>query len=120
MLRHQILSCLVLLTLALLLVACDKQEEATTGGSPAGAASGPGHGQDVYDKTCRSCHDTGVAGAPKLGDQAAWKDRIAQGNDALVQSALNGKGSMPPKGGARTLNENDIRAAVEYMVEQSR
>ena len=75
-------------------------------------------GKAIYDKTCATCHNPGLAGAPKLGDKAAWKDRIQQGNDALYKSALNGKGVMPPKGGNASLGEADIKAAVDYMVSQ--
>jgi cytochrome c5 len=61
------------------------------------------------------CHAAGVANAPKLGDKAAWAPRLAQGVPTLVQSALKGKGAMPPKGGS-TAPDADVRAAVEYMV----
>lgn len=75
-------------------------------------------GKAVYDKTCASCHDAGLAGAPKPGDQAAWQQRIAQGRDTLYQSVLNGKGVMPPKGGNASLSEADIKAAVDYLLSQ--
>jgi cytochrome c5 len=64
---------------------------------PAAAAAGQG-GEAVYTKACIACHSTGVAGAPKVGDKAAWEARLAQGMDALVSTALKGKGAMPPKG----------------------
>jgi len=73
-------------------------------------------GEKLYKSTCFACHGTGVAGAPKFGDKAAWQPYIATGVDAMVQVALKGKGAMPPKGGAATASEDDIRAAVEYMV----
>lgn len=73
-------------------------------------------GKAVYDKTCVACHASGVANAPKLGDKAAWAPRIATGRDALVASVVKGKGAMPPKAGAATLSDDDIKAAVEYMV----
>lgn len=123
MVRNRMLIWLVVLSLALL-VGCNKQKESagdTASSTPTSTASAEnGHGKEIYDSVCHSCHGTGVAGAPKLGDQAAWKARIAKGIDALVQSALNGKGNMPPKGGERSLNEKDIRAAVTYMVDQSK
>ena len=65
------------------------------------------------------CHAAGVAGAPKLGDKAAWAPRIAQGMPAMVQSAIKGKGAMPPKGGS-SASDADLRAAVEYMVGASK
>lgn len=73
-------------------------------------------GKAVYDKTCVACHASGVANAPKFGDKAAWAPRIATGRDALVASVVKGKGAMPPKAGAANLNDDDIKAAVEYMV----
>ena len=77
-------------------------------------------GKAVYDQTCVACHAVSVAGSPKLGDQAAWAPRIQQGMDALVQSALKGKGAMPPKGGNASLTDAQVRAAVEFMVSQSK
>jgi cytochrome c5 len=72
-------------------------------------------GKEIYQKTCAACHN-GLQ--PKLGDKAAWEPRIMKGKDALVASALNGKGGMPPKGGNPALSEDDIRAAVDYIVSQ--
>jgi cytochrome c5 len=72
-------------------------------------------GKTVYDQTCNVCHAAGVAGAPKLGDKAAWAPRLAVGKDALVASVVKGKGAMPPKAGNAGLSEADIRAAVEYF-----
>ncbi len=60
------------------------------------------------------CHAAGVAGAPKLGDKAAWAPRLAQGMDTMVQSAIKGKGAMPPRGGS-SASDADLRGAVEYM-----
>ncbi|HWP12970.1 MAG TPA: c-type cytochrome, partial [Ramlibacter sp.] len=65
------------------------------------------------------CHGAGVAGAPKLGDKAAWAPRLQQGLPALVQNAVKGKGGMPPKGGSNA-SEPELRAAVEYMVNAAR
>lgn len=73
-------------------------------------------GKAVYDKTCVACHATGVANAPKLGDKAAWGPRVATGKDALVKSVLAGKGAMPPKGGAADLKDDDVQAAVDFML----
>ena len=69
----------------------------------------------MYKQACFACHATGVAGAPKFGDKAAWAPRLPQGIAQLVQSVLKGKGVMPPKGGT-SASEAEIRAAVEYMV----
>jgi cytochrome c5 len=67
-----------------------------------------------------ACHGAGIAGAPKVGDKAAWAPRIKAGLDALHASALKGKGAMPPKGGNPALPDADIAAAVDYMVSQSK
>lgn len=86
----------------------------------AGGSTPGGQGEEIYRQSCSSCHDTGVAGAPKTGDAEAWNSRIAKGEDMLVQNAINGIGSMPPKGGNSSLSDDQVRAAVNYMVEQSR
>jgi cytochrome c5 len=95
--------------------------------APAAPAAGGGNvakGEDTYKKTCFACHDAGVAGAPKLGDKAAWGTRIAQGNDILYTHSIKGfqgkAGMMPPKGGNMTLSDADVKAAVDYMVAQSK
>ncbi len=77
-------------------------------------------GQQVYQQTCFACHGTGAAGAPKLGDKAAWEPRIAQGMDTLVEHALKGFKAMPPKGGNPGLSDKQVADAVAYMVEKSR
>lgn len=73
-------------------------------------------GKAVYDKTCVVCHAAGVANAPKFGDKAAWAPRIATGKDALLASVLKGKGAMPPRAGNGDLKDDDIKAAIDYMV----
>jgi len=77
-------------------------------------------GQAIYQKSCQACHAAGVAGAPKLGDKEAWAPRIAQGMDVLVVNATNGKNAMPPKGTCMDCSEEDLKAAIEYMVGQSK
>ena len=83
--------------------------------APAAAAPAAGNGEATYKQTCFACHGTGAAGAPKFGDKAAWQPRIAQGVATLYNSALKGKGAMPPKGGS-SAPDADIKAAVDYMV----
>jgi len=133
------------LTLALcgaaLLAACGKQETAapatpapaaapaapatpvtTTAAAP--AAADDAAGKSVYNKTCALCHAANVAGAPKPGDKADWGPRIAQGNDVLYKHAIEGftgaKGQMPPRGGAATLTDDEVKSGVNYMVGLSR
>lgn len=77
-------------------------------------------GQDTYSKTCAMCHATGVAGAPILGNKAAWAPRIAQGVNVLVASATNGKGAMPPKGTCNACSATELQNAVEYMIAKSK
>ena len=77
-------------------------------------------GESTYKDACAVCHAAGIAGAPKLGDKAAWAPRIATGNDALYTTALKGKGAMPAKGGRAEISDDDIKAVVDYMVAQSK
>ena len=72
-------------------------------------------GKSLYNKACVTCHAAGVAGAPKLGDKAAWAPRIAKGEDALFQSTLAGLNAMPPRG-ASTANDDELKAALDYML----
>ena len=82
----------------------------------AGTAAAQNVGKQIYDSTCAVCHAAGVAGAPKFGDKAAWSARLGGGVDALTASVIKGKGAMPPKGGAATASDAEIKAAVEHMV----
>jgi cytochrome c5 len=76
-------------------------------------------GKKTYDTVCMACHATGVAGAPKFGDKAAWAPRVQSGLDALLQSVVKGKGAMPPRAGTQ-LSDAELRVAVEFMVSQSK
>lgn len=77
-------------------------------------------GRKLYDASCMACHAAGVAGAPKVGDKAAWAARASAGIDALTASVIKGKGAMPPKGAAVAATDAEIRAAVAYMLGQSK
>ena len=81
----------------------------------AGGQVAAADGKAVFDKTCKGCH---TVMTPKIGDKAAWAPRIAQGEAALVASVMKGKKPMPPKGGAAS--EADVKAAVEYIISQSK
>lgn len=72
-------------------------------------------GETVYTASCKSCHANGIMGAPKLGDK-----RFSGDLETLVKNSINGVGRMPAKGGVSSLRDDKVRAAVEYMVEQSR
>ena len=131
---------LVLLVLSLAMIACSKKEETKTRETKqatpteqkstpvaqtkeqaaAGSTAASDSGKAVYQNTCAACHETGVSGAPKTGVKTAWDGRIAKGKDQLVQSVINGLGAMPPKAGNPSLSEAQIRAAVDYIVDQVR
>jgi cytochrome c5 len=80
-------------------------------------------GETVYNQACVACHGAGIAGAPKLGDKAAWGPRIAQGADTLHKHAIEGfqgkAGLMPPKGGRTDLSDQSVINAVDYIVAAS-
>ncbi len=119
-----------------LLAACGKSEPPKSEAPPpaaAPAASAPapvadaaadgGKGAELFKKTCAMCHQTGVAGAPKLGDKADWGPRIAQGQDTLYKHAIEGfngaKGAMPAKGGNPSLSDDEMKVVVDFMVAKS-
>ncbi len=85
-----------------------------------GAKAAAVDGKGIYDKVCVACHAVSVAGSPKLGDKAAWAPRIQTGTAAMMQSVVKGKGVMPPKAGNPSLTDAEIRAAIEFMVSQSK
>ncbi|WP_226643584.1 c-type cytochrome [Microbulbifer variabilis] len=101
---------------------CMKGEEcaAAVAAAPEAASGGARSGEDIYNKTCTTCHGAGVAGAPKFGDAAAWAPRIAQGMDTLYTHALNGFNAMPPKGLCMDCSDDEIKAAVNYMTDNSK
>lgn len=133
-------STLLLATLSLALLSACGQKDAAAPAAPA-AAPAPAvvvapappaaepvaentAGKSVYGKVCAMCHATGAAGAPKPGDTADWGPRIAQGMDVLNKHAIEGftgaKGMMPPRGAAASLTDDEVKAAVAFMVDQSR
>lgn len=97
------------------------QGEACGGGGDMAVSAGRS-GEDVYNGACLACHAAGIAGAPKVGDQMAWAARIGKGMEALYDSGINGvAGSgMIAKGGCADCSDEEIRLAVDYMVESSR
>ena len=89
--------------------------------TPVQVASSGNVGKSVYDKACFICHTTGITGAPKPGDADNWAPRIAKGLDTLYSNAIKGfqgeTGIMPPKGGNLLLSNEDVIAAVDYLVD---
>ena len=86
-------------------------------------ASGNMTGQQVFAQVCKTCHEPGIAGAPKAGNKSDWAPRIAEGEATLVSHAINGfqgkTGVMPPKGGNPSLTDDEVHRAVIYMADQS-
>ena len=121
-----VILCAVLLAVGLALCACQRQEPAeqtTPAATPQAKemAAGPAktglpEGELVYQDACASCHETGIQGAPILGSNDAWADRLIKGPDALLQNTLHGIGNMPPRGGVPGLSDAEIAAAVKYMI----
>jgi cytochrome c5 len=87
-----------------------------------GAAPGAGgarSGEEIAKSACLACHASGVAGAPKIGDKAAWAPRIGSGLPNMLAVAIKGKGAMPPKGGASDASDYELARAIVYMANQS-
>jgi len=106
-------------------VAGAKTPEAPAAKNAAAESTPVRSGQQVYQASCVACHGAGIAGAPKLGDKGQWAKRMAKGLDTLYTSAVSGvKGSsgamMPAKGGNPALSNAEVKAAVDYMVAQSK
>ncbi len=75
-------------------------------------------GSEAY-QPCAACHTSGAAGAPIVGDVAVWAERLKKGTETLYSNAINGINAMPAKGGFANLSDNTVKAAVDYMLEQS-
>lgn len=98
----------------LALVGSVATKEAQTSGS-AKARSG----EEVYRASCQACHDAGVANAPKPNDKAAWEARVATGLEALMKTAIDGKGAMPARGGNPAITDEEIKAVIIYMTSKA-
>lgn len=94
-------------------------EPCVTTGSVVSSLTAPKSPADTYGTFCFACHATGVSDSPILGDSAVWRPRIAKGIDALYDSSINGMGLMPARGTCITCSDDELRAVVDYMVEQS-
>lgn len=113
----------------MMVTGCSKKEEvaapapapaAEPAAAPVAAAPVAAPGEEVYQKACAACHAEGVAGAPKTGDIEGWKARIEKGPEALVQAAIAGVGTMPAKGGMAELTDEEVAAAVNFIIEKSK
>jgi cytochrome c5 len=85
-------------------------------------AAGPAEprtGDEIYAAACGTCHTAGVSGAPRTGNVDDWAPRIAQGNESMFTNAWNGYNAMPAKGLCMDCSEDEIRAAIAHMVDQS-
>lgn len=98
----------------------DVPGEPAAGSPAAGAEAAIGMGQKLYQSVCFACHATGVADAPVLGDRKAWAPYLATGTEAMLQAVMQGKGAMPPKGGADEATEQELRAAIDYLTAAAR
>lgn len=77
-------------------------------------------GERVYNQSCMVCHAAGVAGAPKLGDKAAWAPRIAKGMETLLTHAINGFNAMPARGTCMSCSDAELEESIKWMIERSR
>ncbi|HHL45612.1 MAG TPA: cytochrome c5 family protein, partial [Gammaproteobacteria bacterium] len=87
--------------------------------SETAAASSARSGEEIFNSTCTACHSTGAAGAPKVGDKEAWAPRIATGMDTMLEVAIKGRNAMPPRGTCGNCSDDELKAAIEYMVSKS-
>ena len=99
---------------------CLAGESCARGGASAGAQAASGaaaefSAEQAYQQNCQVCHASGMAGAPKFGDAAAWATRMEKGMDAVVANAINGLNAMPPRGMCMTCSDDNIAALVEYI-----
>ncbi|MEH6606586.1 MAG: c-type cytochrome [Pseudomonadales bacterium] len=102
-------------------VCIEGEECAVAAAAAPAAASGPRSGEDVYGTACLACHGTGAGGAPMLGNVDQWAPRIAKGLDILYSGGINGLPGtmMMAKGGCASCSDDEVKAAVDHMVNGS-
>jgi cytochrome c5 len=83
------------------------------------AEAGNAVGKKIYESVCITCHSIGLAGAPKFGDKAAWEPFVKTGPDTMLKNAISGVGAMPPRGGSQA-SDDELKAAIEYMVDAAK
>ncbi|MEX1033945.1 MAG: c-type cytochrome [Cellvibrionaceae bacterium] len=96
---------------------CMAGDECTGGATTVVAASEARDPAEIYQATCGTCHNTGVGGAPKPGDAAAWEPRLEKGMETVFENAWNGINAMPAKGICMNCTEEEMRATIDYMIE---
>lgn len=99
---------------------CLQGEDCGTAAAPPSDSASSGGGVDgggIYNQVCMACHETGAAGAPVRGDEAAWAERTEQGFATLLEHSINGIGAMPARGGNPNLSDEEMEAATAYLVE---
>jgi cytochrome c5 len=84
-----------------------------------GGSSAARSGEQIYNTNCMACHTTGAAGAPKIGDAADWNARMEKGIDTVYSHAIDGFNAMPPKGTCADCSDDEIKATVDYILENS-
>jgi len=99
------------------LVVAGEDKSTNSSSTPSNSTLEPG--QQVVKKFCSVCHTSGIAGAPKIGDQHAWMDRYEQGWETIMQRATQGYRGMPAKGHCVKCSDKDLRDAIEYMMRHS-
>ncbi|MEE9451699.1 MAG: c-type cytochrome, partial [Gammaproteobacteria bacterium] len=102
-------------------IAGEGQNEATTSAAQSEPAAETqqtsASGEEIYEQYCAMCHESGLAGAPKIGDSADWESRIERkGMEKMLSNVVNGYNVMPPKGACMTCDEAQLKAAIEYML----
>jgi cytochrome c5 len=88
-------------------------------GAEGSAAKGPRAGEDIVKQMCVACHQSGAAGAHKIGDKAAWSKLARAGLEGMLKNAIQGKGAMPPRGGGADLSDLELARAIVFMANQS-
>lgn len=99
---------------------CQAGDPCATAQAIAAAPAEPREAMEIYQTYCLACHASGVSNAPIFGDTQAWAPRIAKGVDVLYGSTLNGLNLMPAKGICTNCSDDELRATVDYMLEQAR
>jgi cytochrome c5 len=94
---------------------------ACTDSDPQQRAAGPAHpGQMTYERFCIACHKLGISGAPKIGSAEDWRPRAEKGTETLLARSIEGIApAMPPKGGCLQCSNEELAAAIDYMLERS-